>query len=77
MKKQKMTQWLLDWMGENGYIPNVDIDLIGAIEQANKIFELQILDAYNHGYWESEDPTKTADMYYNETFGKRHNDVIQ
>jgi len=36
-----------------------------------------ILDAYNHGYWESEDPTKTADMYYNETFGKRHNDVIQ
>jgi len=77
MKKQKMTQWLLDWMGENGYIPNVDIDLIEAIEQANKIFELQILDAYNHGYWESEDPTKTADMYYNETFGKRHNDVIQ
>ena len=77
MKKQKMTQWLLDWMVENGYIPNVDIDLIGAIEQANKIFELQILDAYNHGYWESEDPTKTADMYYNETFGKRHNDVIQ
>jgi len=77
MKKQKMTQWLLDWMVENGYISNVDIDLIGAIEQANKIFEQQILDAYNHGYWESEDPTKTADMYYNETFGKRHNDVIQ
>jgi len=72
------TQTAVEWLESN--LPTAFKDLTinkQLIEQAKQMEKEQILNAYNFGYWESEDPTKIADMYYNETFGKRHNDVIQ
>jgi hypothetical protein len=73
MKKQTAVEWLED----NLQSDMTFMEVLGLIEQAKEMEKKQIMNAYNLGYWESEDSTKIADMYYNETFGKRHNDVIQ
>jgi hypothetical protein len=78
MKKQTAVEFLAEQLDNIIELyPSQFENVNKVIEQAKQMEKEQILNAYNFGYWESEDSTKIADMYYNETFGKRHNDVIQ
>ena len=61
----------VEWLIEKhfGSIENCSPNFRNHIEQANKIFEEQIMDAYNDGVNdECIGGSKTPEQYYNETF---------
>jgi len=63
-------EWLMEHIQQKLYIKN------SVIEQANKMFEEQVKDAYNEGdnngadriYYHSNRDDKSAQQYYKETF---------
>jgi hypothetical protein len=64
-----MKQTAVEWLVEKhfGSIENCSPNFRKHIEQANKMFEKQIIEAWVDGVinWDSE---KEAEQYYNETF---------
>jgi hypothetical protein len=75
--KQTVVEWLVDEMNSikgsstnmNGKIQFLEKELNKLYEQANKMFEEQIKDAYNDGVNdECIGGSKTPEQYYNETF---------
>jgi hypothetical protein len=75
--KQTVVEWLVDEMNSikgsstnmNGKIQFLEKELNKLYEQANKMFEEQIKDAYNDGVNdELYGGCKTPEQYYNETF---------
>ncbi len=65
MKKLTAVEWLVE--KHFGSIENCSPNFRKHIEQANKMFEKQIIEAWVDGVinWDSE---KEAQQYYNETF---------
>ena len=55
-------EWLIEHIQQKLYIKD------SVIDQANKMFEEQIKDAYNTSFILRDKPYSTADKYYNETF---------
>jgi hypothetical protein len=66
-----MTQTAVDWLIEElqkaDWIPKDSLIMDYVVNQANKMHEQQIIDAYNEGgcNWDSE---LEAEEYYNDTF---------
>jgi len=59
--KQTAVEWLIDMLKQQGLLIGEPDNLI-TVKEANKMFEQQIIDAYNNG------DLRSADLYYNETF---------
>lgn len=68
-KKQTAVEWLVEQLGKNGFISTYESikrdELQSIIEQANQMFEEQIIDAVDYGpdYNRAED-------YYNQEYSK-------
>ena len=63
MKKQTAVEWLAQWLHDNPVV--YQKDYFAAIEWAKAMEKEQIVDAYNYGQYNYEDPLG----YYNETYG--------
>jgi hypothetical protein len=74
MAQQTAVEWL--WNEIDNLIPYQDINKAqqfnGLLEQANQMFQEQIAEAYRKGVEEDvyNNPLKTGNEYYNETYGK-------
>lgn len=67
MKNKTVVEWLVDQVNTDCLDPiYIRKELI---EQANAMFEKQIVNAYKQGQYDSEPIRKTdAEQYYNETY---------
>jgi hypothetical protein len=72
-KKQTAVEWLIDKIQDQRENGNNDLrTTLYYCEQANKIFEEQIIDSYRIGYIKrDEDKLMEAKKYYNETYGTK------
>jgi len=57
--KQTATEWLFNQLWNT---PKDKLTWYSLLERANKMFEEQIIDAYENG------DNRSAELYYNETF---------
>jgi hypothetical protein len=73
MKNKTVVEWLVDQVNTDCLDPiYIRKELI---EQANAMFEKQIVNAYKQGQYDSEPIRKTdAEQYYNETYKGEHNE---
>lgn len=75
MKQQTAVEWLVqkvELISNNKTLSKKEaIDLYNkSIEQANKMFEQQIIDAYESGIWDVGCRAADSEQYYSETFNK-------
>ncbi len=68
MKNQTAVEWLVSILNKQGFAPVLTDE---EIQQANKMFEQQIMDAHNQGYADGyRDNGNGSIDYFNETFNK-------
>ena len=69
--KQTAVEWLYEKINSNLSAP-MSAKFKEMFEQANKMFEDQIMDAHFQGQFDDREdyPMKKAEQYYNETYGK-------
>jgi hypothetical protein len=66
MKQQTAVEWLVEKLKEYNHLSYDEKSWI--FEQANEMFEKQIMNAWNNGYREFYDGSSTPEDYYNQTF---------
>ena len=64
-KKVTAVEWLIDKVEDHFCLLPLDL-----IEQAKEMEKDQIMNSWAHGVAEPSDSQKTAEQYYNETYGK-------
>jgi hypothetical protein len=70
MSKQTAVEWLANELYEKFEMKGDGALFNDLLNQANKMFEQQIIDAFDNGYYQEKIGYNASEQYYNETYNK-------